>query len=375
MSASEIEFRTWAEVSRGGLRSNVAAMRERLGSGGQLMAVVKADAYGHGIETVAAAVSGHVDWFGVANLQEAVCVRRATECTPVPVLILGPALPSERAAIVKGGFCPVISTLEEAAAYEAEALALGLERFELHLAVDTGMGRMGVWEEEAQGLIQAIGGMSSVTLAGLATHFPSADDDAAYTQGQIERFAALVARMRAGGWSGMVHLANSAGMLRFPECCADLARIGLAIYGCSPVAGVDAPLRTTLTWKTRVALVRDLGPGRSISYGRTFVTDHPTRVATLAVGYADGYPRSLSGSEAAVLIQGVRCPLLGRVTMDQVMVDVSECAGVKCGEEAVLLGEQGGQRITVHELARWAGTIPWEIFTGFGGRVVRVAVD
>jgi alanine racemase len=153
---------------------------------------------------------------------------------PVPVLILGPALPSERAAIVEGGFCPVISTLEEASAYEAEALRRGVERFELHLAVDTGMGRMGVWEEEAVGLIQAIGGMSSVRLAGLATHFPSADDDAAYTQGQIERFDALVTRMRAEGWSGIVHLANSAGMLRFPECCADLARVGLAIYGCSP---------------------------------------------------------------------------------------------------------------------------------------------
>ena len=202
-----------------------------------MMAVVKADAYGHGIETVAAAVSGHVDWFGVANLQEAVCVRRATARMPVPVLILGPALPSERAAIVEGGFCPVISTLEEASAYEAEALRRGLERFELHLAVDTGMGRMGVWEEEAVGLIQAIGGMSSVRLAGLATHFPSADDDAAYTQGQIERFDALVTRMRAEGWSGIVHLANSAGMLRFPECCADLARVGLAIYGCSPGGG------------------------------------------------------------------------------------------------------------------------------------------
>jgi alanine racemase len=348
------------------------------------MAVVKADAYGHGIETVAAAVSGHVDWFGVANLQEAVCVRRATERMPVPVLILGPALPSERAAIVEGGFCPVISTLEEASAYEAEALRQGVERFELHLAVDTGMGRMGVWEEEAVGLIQAIGGMPSVRLAGLATHFPSADDDAAYTQGQIVRFDALVTRMRAEGWSGIVHLANSAGMLRFPECCADLARVGLAIYGCSPVEGgkaeevgkaEEAPLSTTLTWKTRVVLVRDLGPGRSVSYGRTFVTDHPTRVATLAVGYADGYPRSLSGSGAVVLIEGVRCPLLGRVTMDQIMVDVSDCAGVECGAEAVLLGDQGGQQITVHELARWAGTIPWEIFTGFGGRVVRVAVD
>ena len=339
------------------------------------MAVVKADAYGHGIETVAAAITESVDWFGVANLQEAVCVRRATELMPVPVLILGPALPSERAAIVRGGFCPVISTLEEAAAYEAEACKLGAERFALHLAVDTGMGRMGVWEEEAEGLIRAIGRMSSVRVAGLATHFPSADDDAAYTQGQIERFAALVTRLRAEGWSGIVHLANSAGMLRFPECCSDLARVGLAIYGCSPLTGLEAPLRSTLTWKTRVVLLRSLGPGRSVSYGRTFVTNHPTRVATLAVGYADGYPRSLSGSGAAVLIQGVRCPLLGRVTMDQIMVDVSECADVACGEEAVLLGEQGGQRIAVHEMARWAGTIPWEIFTGFGGRVVRVAVD
>ena len=375
MSASEIEFRTWIEVSRGRLRSNVAALREGLRPGVRLMAVVKAGAYGHGLELVGAAVAGGVDWFGVANLHEAVCLRRVTELTPVPILILGPALPSERGAIVERGFCPVISTLEEAAAYDAEARKRGAEPFDLHLAVDTGMGRMGVWEEEAEILIRAIGRMPSVRLAGLATHFPSADDDAAYTQGQIERFAALVTRIRAEGWMGMVHLANSAGMLRFPESCSDLARVGLAMYGCSPVAGVEAPVRSALNWKTRVALVRDLGPGRSVSYGRTFVTDHPMRAATLAVGYADGYPRSLSGSGVAVLIHGVRCPLLGRVTMDQIVVDVSECAGVACGEEAVLLGEQGGQQITVDEMARCAGTFPWEIFTGFGGRVVRVPVD
>lgn len=363
------------EVSRGRLRSNVAALRKRLRPAARLMAVVKADAYGHGIETVAEALAAGVDWFGVANLREAVCVRRATGSRLVPVLILGPALPSERAAIIEGGFCPVISTLEEAAAYGTEARKQGVDSVELHLAVDTGMGRMGVWEQEAETLIRAIGGISSVKLAGLATHFPSADDDAAFTQEQIHRFTGLVTRVRAGGWNGIVHLANSAGLLRFPECCLELARVGLAIYGCSPVAGEAAALRSVLTWKTRVVLVRELGPGRSVSYGRTFVTGHPTRVATLAVGYADGYPRSLSGCGAAVLIQGVPCPLLGRVTMDQVMVDVSACVNVECGEEAVLLGEQGGQQITVEQLARWAGTIPWEIFTGLGGRVVRMVVD
>jgi alanine racemase len=357
------------------LRSNVDAIRARIHSKGGVMAVVKADAYGHGIENVVNAVGEKVDWFGVANLQEALLVRRASGRELKPVLILGSALPSERRAIVEAGFCPVISSLEEAAAYDLLAGNLGVDAFQIHLAVDTGMGRMGVWEREAEDTARAIMGLTRVRLTGMATHFPSADEDRAYTRAQVERFAALVAKLRAAGWSGLVHLANSAGLLGFPESYEDLARVGLAIYGCSPVEGQNQLLGVTLTWKTRVVLVRDLGAGRSVSYGRTFITEGPMRVATLAVGYADGYPRSLSGSAARVLIRGVGCPLLGRVTMDQIMVDVSACPEVVSGEEVVLLGRQGAQQISVDEMAQWAGTIPWEIFTGFGGRVVRVVVD
>ena len=375
MPVAVSEFRTWAEVSRGALRSNVDAIRARVHSKGALMAVVKADAYGHGIENVVHAVGDKVDWFGVANLQEALLVRRASSGDLKPVLILGSALPSERRAVAEAGFCPVVSSLEEAAAYDAVAGNLGTNALGLHLAVDTGMGRMGVWERDAEDTARAIMGLNRVCLAGIATHFPSADEDGAYTRGQIERFAAIVAKLRSAGWSGIVHLANSAGILGFPESCQDLARAGLAIYGCSPVAGADQLLGVTLTWKTRVVLVRNLGAGRSVSYGRTFVSQGPMRVATLSVGYADGYPRSVSGSGARVLIRGVGCPLLGRVTMDQIMVDVSACPEVVCGEEVVLLGRQGGQQIRVEEMAAWAGTIPWEIFTGFGGRVVRVVVD
>ena len=375
MAVPESEFRTWAEVSRGALRSNVDAIRARIPSKGGVMAVVKADAYGHGIENVVNAVGEKVDWFGVANLQEALLVRRASGREVKPVLILGPALPSERHAIAVAGFCPVVSSLEEAAAYDLVAGNLGLDAFQIHLAVDTGMGRMGVWEREAEDTARAIMGLTRVRLTGIATHFPSADEDRAYTRAQVERFAALVAKLRAAGWSGLVHLANSAGLLGFPEFCEDLARVGLAIYGCSPVEGQNQLLGVTLTWKTRVVLVRDLGAGRSVSYGRTFITEGPMRVATLAVGYADGYPRSLSGSAARVLIRGVGCPLLGRVTMDQIMVDVSACPEVVSGEEVVLLGRQGAQKVSVNEMAAWAGTIPWEIFTGFGGRVVRVVVE
>jgi alanine racemase len=375
MPELESEFRTWAEVSRGALRSNVDAIRARIHSKGGVMAVVKADAYGHGIENVVKAVGEKVDWFGVANLQEALLVRRASGCDFKPVLILGSALPSERRAIAEAGFCPVVSSLEEASAYHLLAGNLGLDAVGVHLAVDTGMGRMGVWEREAEDTARAILGLDRLRLTGIATHFPSADEDREYTWGQIERFAALVTRLRAAGWSGLVHLANSAGILGFPESCEDLARVGLAIYGCPPIEGQNQILGVTLTWKTRVVLVRDLGAERSISYGRTFITEAPMRVATLAVGYADGYPRSLSGSAARVLIRGVGCPLLGRVTMDQIMVDVSACPEVDSGEEVVLLGRQGAQQITVNEMAKWAGTIPWEIFTGFGGRVVRVVVD
>ena len=364
-------LRTWAEISISALRHNAAALRAHAPNGARIWAVVKADAYGHGVDLVVPALSGFADGFAVANLAEAQQVRKLEPETPI--LIMGPALPSERAEIARCDFLPVISSQEEASSYAACA---GLRPVAVHLAIDTGMGRIGVWEDNAEATFKAIAAMRGVEITGVCSHFPVADDDATFTRNQSERFGALVKVLREREFfTGSVHLANSAGVLGFTGQSNDWYRAGLALYGVSPLAEYQSLLRPVMCWKTRVILVRDFEAGRGISYGRTFITSKKMRVATLAVGYADGYRRHMSGRNAWVLIEGRRCPVLGRVTMDQIMVDVSDCPEVDVGAEAVLLGSQGSEEITATALAELAGTIAWDIFTGIGRRVTRLSVD
>ncbi len=352
------------------LRQNALTLRSLCPEGTAFMGVVKANAYGHGIEQVVPDLVPLVDWFGVANLAEARRVRALAGQTPI--MILGTALPSEWLGIREDGFVPVISTLEEARGFASPRRE---SPFGVHLAVDTGMGRIGVWEQEALAFAREIRAVPGLELSGVCSHFPSADEDDAFTIAQSTRFAALVRELRAEGLvRGPAHIANSAGLIAHPEAGADLCRLGLALYGVSPLAGFGGRLRPVLCWKTRVSLVREVGAGRGISYGRTFITPHSMQVATLSVGYADGYQRHLSNRGAEVLIEGMRCPVLGRVTMDQILVDVSACPGAVPGAEAVLLGVQGGGGVSAADLARCAGTIPWEIFTGIGSRVGRFAV-
>lgn len=362
------EFRSWAEISSRALRENVRALRARAPLGSALMAVVKADAYGHSLPVVVPVLNGIVDWFAVANLHEA---RRVRALAPgIPVLILSPALPFERADIAGEGFVPIVSSLEEALGFAGCATSNPVA---VHLAVDTGMGRVGVDELDAFALATKLRSVGGVQVTGVASHFPSADEDDPGTRTQADRFARLVVDLRAAGLvQGPAHIANSAGLIGFPDTSEELFRAGLALYGCAPRPEFQAMLRPVLAWKTRVALVRECRQGQGISYGSTFVTPHPMRVATLAVGYADGYRRHLSGKAASVLIGGKRCPVLGRVTMDQIMVDVNSVPQVEAGSEVVLLGEQGGEKIDVSELAALSGTIPWDIFTGLGNRVSRI---
>jgi alanine racemase len=259
----------------------------------------------------------------------------------------------------------VVSSVEE-------ALALSVfGSVKLHLAIDTGMGRMGVWKDDALAVAQEILRMPGVELAGVCSHLSCADSDAEFTLAQLDSFESLTAAIAALSPTPLLlHVENSAATLAFPTHAAGIVRCGLALYGVSPIAEFQHLFRSVLVWKTRVLLVREMEPGRGISYGRTYVTARKMRIATLAVGYADGYPRALSGSGAAVVIKGIRCPVLGRVTMDQIMVDVSEVADVIPGDEAVLLGDG----IHANELAEKARTIPWDIFTGIGQRVARIAV-
>ena len=363
-------FRTWAEIDSSALRHNLAAVRAQVGAGVQVMAVVKANAYGHGVGPVVRALAGQVEMFGVANVREGVEVRE--HAAETPVFILGPALPEERAEIVAQRFVPAISSIEEARAYAALA---GAEPLAVHLNIDTGMGRTGLWASEAVAAAREILALRGVRVTGLASHLPVADEDDTFTREQLARFHATVAELRALGIAQpVVHVENSAGVIGCPAQAGGMVRAGLMLYGSAPRPEFQPRLRAVMTWKTRVTLVRTAPAGHGISYGRTFKTTQPTRIATLAVGYADGYQRHLSGRGAEVLIGGRRCPVLGRVTMDQIVADVTALPAVEVGDEVVLMGRQGAEEILAAELAEKAGTIAWEIFTGVGSRVERICL-
>jgi alanine racemase len=361
-------YRCWAEIDRSALRHNAKVVRERTGSA-ELLAIVKANAYGHGMVGVAEMLANDAQLFGVANLEEASTLRKTL---PHPIIILGPAIPEERSAIAKRGFIASVSTLEEAQAFDRAA---GDQALAINFVVDTGMGRMGTPESDAPDVFKKVAALPNIQIHSISTHLPVSNEDADYTRDELSRFAKLVKQFRAevpGDYK--VHLLPSAGVLAFSDPSFDIVRAGIMLYGISPLPEFQKLLKPVMTWKTRIGLVRDLPKGSSVSYGRTFITPREMRVATLSAGYADGYPRHLSNRDTTVLVHGKRCSLLGRVTMDLMMIDVSEIVEVKPGDEVVLMGRQDDEEISAGELAERAGTITWEIITRIGIRVRRVYV-
>jgi alanine racemase len=361
-------YRCWAEIDRSALRHNASVVREKIGSA-QLLAVVKADGYGHGMVGVAETLANDAQLFGVANLEEAITLRKTLDH---PIIILGPALPEERSRIAQGGFIPTVSIFEEAEEFDRVARTAPVA---INFKIDTGMGRMGVPESKALGVFKKVSVLPNIKIHSVSTHLPVSDKDEAYTRDQLLRFGNLVRQFRAevrGDYKA--HVLQSAGLLAFADPTFDIVRAGLILYGISPLPDFERFLKPVMTWKTRIALVRDMPKGSSISYGRTFITPSPMRVATLSAGYADGYPRHLSNRDASVLVRGRRCSLLGRVTMDLIVIDVSKIADVAVGDEVVLMGRQGDAEIPCPELAERANTITWEITTRIGSRVRRVYV-
>ena len=362
-------YRCWVEIDTAALRHNAQVARARVAPGVALMAVIKANAYGHGLSAVAKALSNDAEIFGVANLREAL---EARSVVPHPVLILGPALPEERVAIVEHRFIASISSAGEAK--EFSRAANGRTAL-VNCAIDTGMGRMGISEGEAVDELKRIAATPNVEIHSISTHLPSSDEELEFTREQLKRFTKLVGAIRGevpGNYK--VHALPSGGVLGFCESCFDFVRAGLMLYGVSPAPEFQKGLQPPLTWKSHIVLMRELPPGSSVSYGRTWFAPRLTRVATLSVGYADGYPRSLSGRGAAVLARGRRCPVIGRVTMDLTMIDVTDAGPLSIGDEVVLLGRDGDEEVSARELADRAGTIAWEVFTGIGSRVARVYV-
>lgn len=357
-------YRCWAEIDRSALLHNLGVARERIG-GADILAVVKANAYGHGLVGVAEAIASEAQLFGVANLEEALALRTASLLHPV--IILGSALPGERSTIVEREFIPTISTVEEAEAFDR------LGPVSVNFKVDTGMGRMGVPEVESLAAFKKVSALGNLRIHSVSTHMPVSNEDADFTRDQLARFRKVVEQFRAevpGDFKA--HVLQSAGTLAFNDTPHEIVRAGVMLYGISPLPEFQKLLRPVMTWKTRIALIRKMPAGHGISYGRTFITSREMRVATLSAGYADGYPRHLSNREAAVLVRGKRCPLLGRVTMDLIMIDVSRLEDVAVGDEVVLMGRQGDEEVSTTELAERADTITWEIITRIGSRVRRV---
>lgn len=357
--------RAWAEIDLNALRHNLGVARA-LSPDCQIMAVVKADAYGHGLERLVRVLADEqIAFFGVANAGEA--RRIAATGVTTPIYLLGATWADERAEIVARGWVPCLSSLDEARHFDALAAAAAV-KLKAHLAIDTGMGRGGFVASELSGAMADLQRLGHLQLDGFATHLSSADEDPVFTEMQVEKFTAALEALGGADQFTWRHVCNSAGLLgyRVPGC--NLVRPGLMLYGIAPFATRQSELVPVMTLKSRISLVRTLPAGHGVSYGKAFITTHPTRVATIGIGYGDGYPRHVSGKGAEVWIRGRRFPVLGRVTMDQMMLDVTGAEDIIEGDEVELFGKN----VLVTELASKADTIPWEIFTGIMPRVTRV---
>jgi len=368
-----MEFPTWAEVDLDRLSRNIAAIQAAIGPGCTILLVVKADAYGHGaVEISRAAMEAGVAMLGVATLHEGIELRSAG--LTAPIVILSPSLRSEIDEIIEHRLTPCVSSLEFAELLSRRCVAHEVIS-RIHVEVDTGMGRTGVSDGDAFEFLCRVQAMPNLKLEGVFTHFPDADSgNTFFAEEQLRRFQEILSALERKKIEVPIrHAANSAGILSLHASRLDMVRPGILAYGFYPSGRVPRaiPVEGVMAFKSRVVQLRSVPAGRFISYGRTYQTQRTTRVGVLPVGYGHGLPWLLS-NRGEVLIRGRRAPMIGRVTMDLTLVDVTEIPGVDVGDEAVLWGEQGGARITLEEVAERAETIPYEILCSMGKRVVRV---
>jgi alanine racemase len=361
-------YSTWVEIDLGAIEANARAFRRHTGV--EVMAVVKANAYGHGaVPAARAARRGGATWFAVARIEEALDLRQAG--LEEPILLLG-YNPSDRLdEALANDVSMTIWNLDQIQAASQRAQALS-KTARLHLNVDTGMSRLGVPPGGAMDLAERLHSLPGVDFEGLFTHFARADEcDPHTTDDQARTFRGVVEALEARGLHPKtVHAANSAAGLRRPESFFDMVRMGIALYGLhpSPECRLPTEFRPALSWKTQISHLKTLPPGQGVSYGHTYTTNAPERIATLPVGYADGY-RRLTGNR--VLVNGNTEPVVGRVTMDQIMIRLDDAPQAKPGDEVVLIGQQGQARITAEQVAETWGTINYEVVCASGPRVPR----
>ncbi len=363
----------WADVDLGAIGANVRALRAAV-QPAEVLAVVKADGYGHGAVPVGrAALAAGASRLGVALVEEGVELRDAG--IDAMVLVLSEPVPEAAETVVQQRLTPVVYTASGIVAL-AKAVATGGDTrpLDVHLKIDTGMHRVGCRPEDALELARLVGAHPELRLAGTLTHFAVADEpENPYTSVQQQRFDAAIGELRANGIDpGVVHASNTAGALAFPAARYDMVRVGIGLYGIAPSRELAdrVALRPALSVKARVSYVKEVGALERVSYGLRYQTPGVARIATVPIGYADGVPRRLGRGSAHALVRGVRRPIAGTITMDQIMLDVGD-APVEVGDEVVLLGTQGGEAVTAYEWADLVGTIPYEIVCGIGPRVPR----
>ena len=366
---------TWAEVDLDALAWNFRAVRERVGPGVKVMGVVKADAYGHGAAECARRLEAEgAEWFGVATPEEAFALRRAGLTRPV--LSFGGFWEGQAAACLASGIVPVVYRLDMAEALDAAARAAGVVA-DIHVKVDTGMGRLGVRFDEAAEFAWRLKGFRNLRVGGLLTHFAAADEPRrdCFTEEQLARFREAVAAFRARGHEPeYVHAANSAATFSHPGAWGNMVRPGGVLYGLwrdvlPPGAG-EPGLRPVMTLRSRVTLLKSVHAGETLGYGCTYEASREMVVATVPAGYADGYARALS-NRGRVVVKGRFAPVVGRVSMDLTLLDVTDVEGVRVGEQVTLLGADGELLLPAEDIAQTAGTLSYEITCGISARVPR----
>lgn len=361
---------TWAEIDVEAIAHNIVRIRESLGPGVGICAVVKADGYGHGAAAVAqVALASGASMLAVAIVNEALDLRR--QGFVCPILVLGPAEPRDASRIVEARLDATVYDINAARALSLAASESGTTA-RLHLKIDTGMHRVGCEPARAADLAAAISRLPAVRLAGVYSHFATADaQDTGFAHEQLVRFKSVLSELEALGIDpGIRHIANSAAAIRMPEAHLDMVRLGIAMYGLAPSASRvwELPLEPAMSLWTRISMVKDIAEGETVSYGRRFQAARPTRIATLPLGYADGWPRALSG-KISVHVNGYLAPLVGTICMDQCMLDVTDVPGVKTGDEIVLFGDGG---LSIDAMAKALDTINYEVVCMVGRRVPRV---
>ncbi|GAB6137205.1 alanine racemase [Halanaerobaculum tunisiense] len=358
---------TWLEIDLDAIEYNVKQVQNKLNDDTQIMAVVKADAYGHGaIEVAKQALESGASWLAVATVEEGIRLRKAG--FKVPILILGTLMPDQIKQVIENKLTPTIYTLSLAHKLSNQAKELD-EEVKVHIKVDTGMGRIGILPDQAVDIIKNIKQLSNIEVEGIFTHFAVADEDDQYTQKQLVKFNQIIAELKEKGIEIPIkHTANSAATIKYSQSDFDLIRMGIILYGLYPAAQLKDKfsLKSALSWKAKLVNVKEVPKGNCISYGCTYTTKEQTKVGTLPVGYHDGYPRLLS-NQADVLFQGNRYPIIGRVCMDQTMIDVTG-TDAKQGDIVTLIGKE----ITAMELGDKINTINYEIVSRIGSRVPRV---